>query len=64
LAMYANNRYASQDGCDLAIKPDLKKNNRMNLSRNAILRYYQMGRQVAEENLPKIKELIREKTVF
>ena len=61
--MYANNRYASQDGCDLAIKPDLKNNNRADISSSAILKYYQMGRQVAEENLPKIKEMIKEKTV-
>jgi predicted acylesterase/phospholipase RssA len=62
LAMYANNRYSDLDGCDLAIKPNLKNNNRVDLSSNAISKYYQMGRQVAEENLPKIKELIKAKS--
>jgi predicted acylesterase/phospholipase RssA len=63
LAMYANARYSPKDDCDLAIKPDLNNNNRIDLSKNVILKYYQMGRKVAEENLPKIKELLKEKAV-
>lgn len=62
LAMYANQRYSNLDKCDLVIKPDLKNNNRVNVGSKVILKYYQMGREAALENLPKIKELINQKS--
>jgi len=59
LAMYANNRYGEVDTCDLQIKPDFKKNNRANLSSNAILRYYEMGREAGAKYVPEIQKLVQ-----
>ncbi len=61
LAIYANKRYLDDDGCDLKITPDFKNFNRFDLSSEIMQKYYEIGRQVAEENLPKIEDLIRAK---
>jgi len=66
LAIYANKKYMDDDGCDLKITPNFtglnKANlNRVNLSSEAMKKYYEMGRAAAKENLPRIKELIEKK---
>jgi len=61
LAIYANKHYMDDDGCDLKITPDFKNCNRVNLSAKTMKKYYEIGRQSAKENLPRIKELIEKK---
>jgi len=64
LAIYANKHYMDDDGCDLKITPDFKNCNRVNLSAKTMKKYYEIGRQSAKENLPRIKELIEKKCPF
>ena len=59
LAIYANKKYMDDDGCDLKISPDFKGFNRASLSAETMKKYYEMGRKVAEENVPKIKALLK-----
>jgi NTE family protein len=62
LAIKANSREDEQDmACDLMISPKIPK-----LKPALFLQfhpYYEMGRKCAEENLPKIKELIKQKAI-
>ncbi len=62
LAIEANKKNTdSEESCDLMIYPDFPKFKKNEFSPESNEYYYKRGRQVAEENLPKILKLINNK---
>ncbi len=62
LAILANKAALKpKEKCDLLITPIIPKLNRTELSEEAMLYYYNLGRQNALNYLPKIKSLLKEK---
>ncbi|MBL8030005.1 MAG: patatin-like phospholipase family protein [Candidatus Doudnabacteria bacterium] len=58
LAIQANSGDVNKNQCDLEIVPNIPKLKRGRLDKQANLRFYEMGRQSALENIPQIRNLI------
>jgi NTE family protein len=62
LAIKANQKNTeAEEACDLVIFPNLPKTKQSNFTKESVKYYYDMGRKVAEDYVPKINELIKAK---
>lgn len=64
LAIKANKtNYEREEACDLLITPNLPRLKQSKFTRESVKYYYEMGRKIAEDYVPKIRELVKAKSV-
>jgi predicted acylesterase/phospholipase RssA len=64
LAIYANQKYLNNQGCDITIEPKFENKSRASLSAKNMKSNYEYGRIIAKEYLPVIKKHLAQKTIL